>query len=57
MSQKGLNINLSIREIYDKVCPACKEKIRVLIREKVTDAMLDQVIGPTENPKCRQCKP
>lgn len=56
MSQKGLNINLTIREIYDLACPDCKKKIRKLIREKVTDAMLDQVIGPTESSKSPRAK-
>ena len=45
MSQKGLTINLSIREIYDAACPKCKKKIKELIRDKISDQMVSQVIG------------
>jgi hypothetical protein len=48
MAQAGINVQLSVKEIYDVVCPKCKEKIRELIRTKVTDQMINQVIGTTE---------
>jgi hypothetical protein len=38
-------ISLSVKEIYDKLCPKCKAKIRELIKEKITDQMLSGVIG------------
>ena len=48
MAQAGISIQLSVKEIYIKMCPECKAKIRELIKEKVADEMLSQVIGTTE---------
>jgi uncharacterized protein with PIN domain len=38
-------ISISVKEIYDKLCPECKAKIRELIKEKITDKMVSGVIG------------
>jgi len=40
-----MSVQLSVKEIYDVVCPKCKKKIRQLIKEKITDQMISQVIG------------
>lgn len=45
MEKQGLNVQLSIKEIYSVVCPDCKEKIKAMIRDKISDQMVDQVIG------------
>lgn len=45
MAQAGINVQLSVKEIYDQMCPKCRRKIRALIKEKVTDVMVTQVIG------------
>jgi uncharacterized protein with PIN domain len=45
MAQTGLSVQLSIKEIYDKLCPKCKEKLRQLVKEKVTDDMVNKIIG------------
>ena len=45
MAQAGIQIQLSVKEIYDRVCPKCQAKIRELIKEKVTDQMVSQVVG------------
>jgi len=41
----SVKVQLSLKEIYEKVCPKCKKKIRGLIKEKITDDMVDQVLG------------
>ena len=45
MAQAGIQIQLSVKEIYDRMCPECQAKIRELIKEKVTDQMVSQVVG------------
>jgi len=40
-----MSVQLSVKEIYDIVCPKCKKKIRQLIKEKITDQMISQVIS------------
>ena len=45
MAQAGINVQLNVREIYKRLCPKCQKKIRELIKAKVTDQMVDQVIG------------
>ena len=42
---KEAEIQIGVKEIYEKVCPKCKRKIKALIKEKITDSMVDQVIG------------
>ena len=41
----GINVQLSVKEIYDKVCPKCKKKIEALIREHISDELVKGVIG------------
>lgn len=45
MAQAGIKVQLSVKEIYDELCAKCKRKIRKLIKEKVTDEMVNRVIG------------
>lgn len=45
MSKAGLNIQLKVQDIYNCVCKECKTKIRELIKERITDEMVTQVIG------------
>jgi hypothetical protein len=45
METKGISVQLSIKEIYDAACPKCKEKIRALVKAKLTDDMVNKVIG------------
>ena len=48
MAQAGIQVQLSVKEIYAKLCPKCRKKVRELIKEKVTDQMVSQVIGLPE---------
>jgi len=39
-----VKVQVSLKDIYKRVCPKCKKKIRELIKEKITDRMVDQVL-------------
>jgi len=45
MAQVGLKVQVDIREIFDALCPKCKKKVRALVKEKITDQLVDKVIG------------
>ena len=45
MAEAQMRIQLSVKEIYEKLCPKCKRKIRELIKEKITEDMVNRVIG------------
>lgn len=48
MQQQQLAVQLSIQEVYDCTCPMCQKRIKDLVRDKISDQMVDQVIkgGP-----------
>lgn len=43
--QAGLKIDLSIAEVYEAVCEDCQKELRELVRSKISDQMVDQVLG------------
>jgi hypothetical protein len=43
MAQAGLQVQLSVKEIYDTLCPKCKAKMRELIKAKITDQMINSI--------------
>ena len=45
MSGNETNIQISIREIYKILCKKCKRKLRELIKEKITDQMVEKIVG------------
>lgn len=45
MAQAGLQVQLSVQEIHEVLCEGCRERLRALVKEKITDQMVDQVIG------------
>jgi len=45
MAEAQMRIQLSVKEIYEKLCPKCKRKVRELIKEKITEDMVNRVIG------------
>lgn len=45
MAASGIDVQLSIKEIYAVACKKCKARIRSLIKEKISDEMVDKVIG------------
>jgi protein-disulfide isomerase len=44
MAQAQAQISLNVKEIYDILCPQCKKKFRELIKEKITDSMVESVL-------------
>lgn len=48
MAQAGMNIQLSIPEIYKLCCPKCKKQLKRLIREKISDEMVSKVVGASK---------
>lgn len=57
LAQAGIQVQLSVREIYQRCCKKCRIEIRKLIREKISDQMIDQVIGEEKTSKAQQTKP
>ena len=45
MAQAAMSVQLAIPEIYKELCPSCKKKLRRLIKEKISDEMVSQVLG------------
>ena len=45
MAQAGINVQLSVKEIYERACPKCKAAIRALILDKISEQMVDQILG------------
>jgi phage FluMu protein Com len=45
LAQAGIQVQLSVKEIYDRVCPKCKKVIKELIKEKISEQMVEKVIG------------
>lgn len=45
MKQGEMNIQLSVKEIVEACCPECKLKVRELVKNKITDQMVDKVLG------------
>jgi len=35
-------VNLSLKEIYKRLCPECQEKLRDMVKEKLTDEAVKQ---------------
>ena len=44
MAQAGLSIQLNVKEIYERLCPKCKKKLKQLIKEKITDQHVEGVL-------------
>ena len=38
------HISLSVKEIYERLCPKCKKALKELIRDKLTDQMVEQML-------------
>jgi len=45
MAQEQTNVQLSIKEIYVKLCPKCKRRVRELIKDKLSDQVVDKMVG------------
>jgi len=45
MTQAGIQVQLSVKEIYEKICPKCRKALKELIKDKISEQMVSQVIG------------
>ena len=45
MAQAGIQVQLSVKEIYAKLCPKCKAEIKKLVKDKLTDQLVEQMVG------------
>lgn len=41
-------ISLSLKKIYEKLCPKCQEKVRDLIKEELTDQAIKDALEGAE---------
>lgn len=48
MAAATVRMQVSIKEIYDACCPECKKKVRELVKSKVTDDLVTQILGDTQ---------
>ena len=39
-----MNLNLTVTEIYGKLCPGCKEKMQQLVKEKMADDLVRRAL-------------
>jgi hypothetical protein len=37
-------VSLSIKEIYKLICPECREKLEKLVKDKLQDNMVKQIL-------------
>lgn len=44
--EKGININLSIKQISAVCCEDCKKKIRELVKDQISEDLINQITGP-----------
>jgi hypothetical protein len=38
-------INLTMQEVYKVLCPRCRKRLKSLVKDKLTDKMVGQVLG------------
>ncbi len=53
-TQQQVAVSLNLAEVYAHLCPKCQKEMRKIIKDKVSDQMVDQVIGiPAEKSEKR----
>jgi len=45
MAEAGIKVQLNVKEIYTVLCEECREKLRKLVKDKISEQLVDQVIG------------
>ena len=45
MAQAGIQVQLSVKEIYAKLCPKCKAEVKKLVKDKLTYQLVEQMVG------------
>jgi len=44
VAEASMRIQLNVKEIYERLCTGCKQKIRDLIKDKITEQLVSQVL-------------
>lgn len=44
-------MSLSLKEIYDLMCPECKEKLKQAVKEKLQDDLVKRILEGAEDDK------
>jgi hypothetical protein len=44
LAQAGVNVQLSVKEIYDRLCSKCRKVLKDLIKDKLSDQMVEQML-------------
>jgi len=44
VAQAGVSVQVSLKEIYVRLCKKCQKKVRELVKEKLTDQLVEQSI-------------
>lgn len=39
-----MRVNLSLKEIYGKLCPKCQDKVRDLVKDKLADLAVREAL-------------
>ena len=45
MASEETRVELNVKEIYVKLCPKCKGVIRKLIKDKLSDQVVNKMVG------------
>ena len=48
MAKAGIQVQMTVREIHAILCEECREKLRRLVKDKISEQLVDQVIGVEE---------
>lgn len=44
MDGQETNVQLSIKEIYAKLCPKCRKEVKELIKNKLSDQVVEKMV-------------
>lgn len=45
MANENLNLNISLREINEVLCPKCKTKLQEITKDKIADMLAKRALG------------
>ena len=40
-----VRVSLTLKEVYELLCDDCRRRLRKLVRDKVAESLVEQVIG------------
>lgn len=45
MAEQQVKLNIGLKEINSILCPQCQMKLRELVKTKITDSMVTNILG------------